>query len=338
MRHCFGLMLIGVALVLVMLGTSSCEGQKYKYEYNYELCKLDSTGAVTWHSLPPSNKYRIFTRLMDGRLLMMQDSLAIYDPETKGYERISIIDYPGNLDLSQDGTYCLYPKEGKIIRLHLSILSQGILMRPAEGSNYSYSRPTISRDGRYLCALTGLSTGSAANLSWMDLLSTEQYNFPYNYHSYFQQAWIENNGTGIYYISSGSDLKKISLQGTGDVTIRSGISWSYPSYDNKYLICKNSEYQPRLIYRDNQTLTWYDTDINGKTRVCRAANIVYYFKDSRLWKYDLESGQSTQLITGRIGNKQIYSIVEVAPSWDGSDYYMLFSTKRKIELKSKFPL
>lgn len=339
MIRSLGLPLLLLALACFVMVTSSCvDNENYTYNYSYELCKLDSAGTVTWVDLPATNPFTNLLQLIDGRLLFIRDSLVIYTPETKSLQHISKIDYPNNLDLSLDGNYCYFPREGKIIRLHLNLLSQQAVLSPAPGSTDKFSRPTISRDGRYLSALRGYGSNSVASISWIDLLTAEQYDFPGAYQYSFRHAWIEIGGTGIYYISSGNDLKRMGMQGAGDVTIRSGISWSYPSYDNRYLVCLNGEYQPRLVYRDNPSLTWYDTDINAKTRLCRGANMIYYFKDTRLWKMDIDSGQTSQLVSGSVGGKDIYSIIDAAPAWDGSDAYLLVSFRKKVYSKDKYPL
>jgi hypothetical protein len=86
MIRSLGLPLLLLALACFVMVTSSCvDNENYTYNYSYEVCKLDSAGTVTWVDLPATNPFTNLLQLIDGRLLFIRDSLAIYTPETKTF-------------------------------------------------------------------------------------------------------------------------------------------------------------------------------------------------------------------------------------------------------------
>lgn len=320
-----------ILLPLLLLGACLPKDEVLQSYYSYGMVHVDSLGQAEILPLPAISLYSIsLERLPDGRVLIVHDSLHIYNPKTQELTEItpagnySYFRSPAH-DLSPDGTWLYHPKFGSIRRLNLIDFSSEQVVVAGEDS---YVRPVASKDGRYLTYLrsgdgiyatehTGgyplirdLLTGETTSLASGSSITDK----------YITYAWKALNTDQVYYISSGY-LMTMDMQGNNRNVIRSNISFVSESYNGRFLLCLESQNYSgsRLIYRDNQSLTWTGVPSMGNYQLCREANVVFSRNGGNLSRLDLESGQQTTVFTNRLQGRMIYSITGIAPSWNGKD-------------------
>lgn len=316
--------------------------------YRNGLVHVDSLGQVEFLPDPEISRTALSVeRLPDGRVLLIHDSLHIYNPETQELSHItptghySYYSPPGH-DLSPDGNKLYHNSLGSIRSLDLTT-NHSELHAVADWD--CYVRPVISKDGRYLTYLQSsngiystshdggypiikdLLSGTYTDLSSGNAATDHDITY----------AMKSKNSELIYYISDHT-LMVMDMQGNNRTAVRDNVSYVVESSDGRFMLCFDSYFYSSgyLSYRDNQSMTWYQLPLMHESQLCRSANILYYVYNKSLIKVDLTSGVQTTIFSNTLEGRKIDIIDCIAPSWDGKDVvaFVRFLTWEN----SKYPL
>ena len=340
-----------ILILLLGLSLTACMPNKDDVQmpvYSYGLVKIDSLGQASLMDMPAVDRWKLNLEwLADGRVLLVHDSLHIYDPHTQvltditPYGNYNLMNYPST-DLSPDGKWFYYSAYGKISRLNLNSYVSSTV---AESDSARYVLPTLSRDGRYLCFLNSLDASNSSIHSggfpyWMDLqtgIVTALSSGQANVDRAISYAWMSRGGDRLYYHST-ENLMVMEPDGSGRSPVKDGLLCSWESHDGRFLLCREyrNDHFVEHSYRDNQSMTWYNLGLVGEVKLCRGSNILYHSSGSKLFKLDLETKIQTTLVSGSIFGKYISGMRPLAPSWDGKEIIFLVTFTSKIDWK--YPL
>ncbi|HOH47253.1 MAG TPA: hypothetical protein PLX59_05385 [Candidatus Cloacimonadota bacterium] len=315
--------------------------------YTHGLVHVDSLGQIEFLPEPAVSRTKLSVeRLPDGRILMIGNSLHIYNPDTQELTDITPSGHysyfsPPAHDLSPDGIWLYHQNLGSIRRLNLQNFSSEVL---AVGSDTTFVRPVISRDGRYLTYLHSnqniyATTHNGGYPIVMDMLTgtyTCLNSADHSWDDAITHAWKAMSGDLVYFIAD-TGLMVMDLQGGNRILIRDQVCSAQESFDGRFLLCLDSYFLGlQLSYRDNQTMTWNTLSETGQHKLCRGANIVYTGSDGSLFKTELATGELSTVFTSSLQGRKITRIDAIAPSWDGKDVVAWVTYKEWVN--SKYPL
>lgn len=342
----------GFAMFLLLLLLASCIGKPDDYSmrvYGYEICHIDSLGALSFFLPPAVDNYHVeYERMKDGRILLVNDSLQIYDPITSTLDNITPFGRYNYLaapatDFSPDGNWFYYRGNGNICRINLNTLEEQTIV---DSVNQNFVRPVISGNGRYLSFLNSSDAEAYPGHSggfpyWMDLQSgivTALSAGDLQIDKAIKYAWVSHAGNSIYYIGS-DNLMWMKLDGSARNMVLSGQAWTKQSFDGRMILSQfASNLGSNVIYRDNSSMVWHNLSSAYYPKLCRAANILYYQSGTKLFRLNLESGEVKTIFSGKMFGRAIKSISHVAPSWTGNDVYFMIQYIKTDMVQPLYPL
>jgi len=271
----------------------------------------------------------------DNRIIFYGEKLWISETDTIRIEQIT----PSNLDLfhkpqlefTRDGGTAYFAASRDIYKLKLST---GEMFKITETPvNYTYAEPLLSDDEQCITMRSYPYNGKESGIvgAYIDLLDNV---LKYIYSNmWFPASYKTMLMTTVnrMILENRDGLGSVSLE---DSTYTLHLSY-LPSYKNmletsanqRYLITKYVQSaKSYAIAIDLQNYARYNLGYvneqfsRSPIKICKDANLVFYFDDQQIYRYDLDTHQKS-IVIGSNAGIDVYSIIMLAPTWDGSKLY-----------------
>ncbi|MDD4309364.1 MAG: hypothetical protein PHO32_03215 [Candidatus Cloacimonetes bacterium] len=346
-------------LTFITLTSTAClknkDDDNYTYpNYVYYIAHVDSLGQLSSYDFPALSRTNLtLDRLKDGRILMVHDSLHVYNPISGVLTDItpigsySYLSSPA-IDLSLDGKWLYFGGWGKIRRMNLGSYAYETLV---DSTSMNFVRPRISKDGRYLCYLrstdsSGYYSHSGGYPSVLDMFNHNIFSLSSGVASTdrgIKNAWVDHLQEAVYYNSSDNInkyLMRMNLDGTQRSVVPPYQVWSQQSFDGRFILGSVENYvSTTLYYRDNLSMVWnVVSGISRNYALARGANFLFYSIGNKVYRLNLETGERKTLIPGVINGKPYPGSALLAPGWDGKDLYLLTNYQVQTDKTSSHPL
>ena len=269
----------------------------------------------------------------DNRIIFYGEKLWISDTDTIGVEQIT----PSNLNLfvnpqlefTRDGGTAYFAASRDLYKLKLS--TNELYKITVTPEDYTYAEPLLSDDERYLTMRSFNAKEPRIVGAYIDL---QDNNLRYIYSSsWFPASYKTKIMTSMnsMILENRDGFAGVNLQDS-TYNLHQPYLASYKnmfetSTDQRYVITKYVQSAKSYgIAIDLQNYARYELGYvneyysRSPIKVCKDANIVFYFDDQQIYRYDLDTHQKSTVISP-IANIEVLSVIMLAPTWDGSKVY-----------------
>jgi len=271
----------------------------------------------------------------DNRIIFYGEKMWISDTDTIRIGQLTpsnlvLFDFP-QLEFMRDGGTAYFAASRDIYKLDLATYEAfKITDTPVD---YTYAEPLLSDDELCITMRTYSYNGKEQRIvgAYIDLRDNVL-NYIYS-DMWFPASYKTMLMTSVnkLILENRDGFASVNLQDS-TYTLHLPYLASYKnmfetSTDQSYLITKYVQStKSYAIAIDLQDYTCYELGYvneyysRSPIKVCKEANLVFYFDDQRIYKYDLNTHQKSTVI-GPNEEVDVLSVIMLAPTWDGSKVY-----------------
>lgn len=331
-----GLMLLAILIVSCDIKDLVSPDLTYKAYY----CRYDAQRNKTL-LLRPEDGILSYSdsqihRTKDGKVLIYRDYFWKGEPDFTGFYPISgyiPTNYTTHIPyFSEDGRYLWFAMSGSIYRFDLNNSSYEKI---TSDLGFAVHSPRLTADGNYLVMIRSLSgTINPGYPVVMNLNDSTLVHLDNAEPTATQAVYIPKFGTVYYvrynetnYYQGEGALYSISINNAFNQALVP-IVWYYNlnlylSNDERFIVTHKPPQgfleNGHLLVRDNSSMLWSEICGTGQAALARTANVLYYTKDTRIYRWDLETGTRERIISDTFKGKKIKGFYSLSPSWDGTD-------------------
>ncbi|PKN74282.1 MAG: hypothetical protein CVU49_08660 [Candidatus Cloacimonetes bacterium HGW-Cloacimonetes-2] len=333
-RYIYLAMLAGLALLL-----ASCWPTEPEYPRPEPwLCSINADGTgFRKIKKSPFNTPGLVDIYMtkDNRIIFYGEKLWISETDTIRIEQITpenlvLFDAP-KLEFTRDGGTAYFAASRDLYKLKLS--TNEVFKITETPADYYWAEPMLSDDELYVTMRGYWGKGDTPQTvySYIDLTDNSLHNvYATNYVAAPYKGKI-TGGFSKFVLENKHGLGSISFIDS-TFTLHLSYSASYKnmfetSTDQCYLITKYVQSaKSYAIAIDLQNYARYNLGYvneqfsRSPIKICKDANLVFYFDDQQIYRYDLDTHQKS-IVIGSNAGIDVYSIIMLAPTWDGSKLY-----------------
>ncbi len=332
------LALLIISIVIVSCNVKDLISPDLVYQTYY--CRLDSGGKKTLLVKPeegilsyPDSQIH---RLKDGKVLIYRNYFYIGEADFSDYHPVSGF-VPTNYKsqypyFTTDGRYMLFSMSGSIYRFDFSNSSYENIT-PDLG--FAVHSPKLTADENHMVMVRSLIGDSGTGYPVVKSMNDSSLVLLDNAVQTTNQAVYIPGNESVYYVRynqtnhyNGEDaIYSIKINNTHNQAL-APIIWYYNlnlylSSDERFIVTHKPQQgfyrNGHLLVRDNSTMLWREVSGVGQAALARSANILYYTLGTSIYKWDLEAGTQTRIVSGSFKGNKIKGFYSLSPSWDGKD-------------------
>lgn len=271
----------------------------------------------------------------DNRIIFYGEKLWISDTDTIRVEQITpetlVLFAKPQLEFTLDGSTAYFAASRDLYKLKLS--TNEVFKITDTPVDYTYAEPLLSDDELFITMRSYSLNGKEPRIvgAYLDL---QDNTLKYIYSDLWFPASYKTmimNRTNRMILENRDGFASVNLQDS-TYTLHHPYLASYKnmfetSTDQRYLITKYVQsaksYAIAINLNDYERYELgYVNEHHSRSpiKVCQEANIVFYFDDQRIFSYDLDTHQKSTII-GPNAEVDVFSVIMIAPAWDGSKVY-----------------
>ena len=279
----------------------------------------------------------------DNRIIFYGEKLWISETDTIRVEQITpsnlvLFDKP-QLEFTRDGDTAYFAASRDLYKLKLS--TNEVFKLTETPTDYYWAEPILSDNERFVAmrGYWGKNDSPQTVYSYIDLTDNSLHNvFATNYVAAPYKGKIME-GLNNFVLENKHGFGSISFIDS-TYTLHQPYLASYKNMfettsDQRFIVTKYVQSaKSYAIAIDLQNYAHYELGYvnehhsRSPIKVCKDANLVFYFDDQRIYRYDLDTHQKITVI-GPNAEVDVLSVIMFAPTWDGSKVYFYADISEK---------